>query len=410
VGEGVELVLMNEPSDLRRESEAETVVPSEGEATGNGGPSNGADGERAETFDFDAHRHQAVEAYQPLETLYADFARAVFSVMRTCLDREAIKVHSIDYRAKTPDSFGRKTLEVASDNPNQPKYPQPLKDITDLAGVRVITFFLSTEERVDPIIYAEFDVIGKTDKSALLEQEERLGYHSIHYKVRFKENRCSLPEYARFVGLVAEIQVRTILQHSWAEIEHDIQYKAVSTIPTEIRRRFMTLAGLLEIADREFQALEDEDNRLREEARASVAAGRLDEVEITPDALRSYLDKKFGSDGRMSEFSYEWESRVLRQLGFSDLRELDVAIAPYDDDYVSRAVHGSRQGQLTRLEDVLIAAMGDEEYLRRHPWSKGHNDEWFARWVRNRLAAMKAAGIEIGSYRPEADSSPEPTS
>src|SRR5438309_774277 len=78
---------------------------------------------------------------------------------------------------------------------------------------------------------------------------------------------------------VAEIQVRTILQHSWAEIEHDIQYKSVSVIPAEIRRRFMSLAGMLEIADREFQAIQDADKRLTEEARASVEGGQLGKVE-----------------------------------------------------------------------------------------------------------------------------------
>jgi hypothetical protein len=57
--------------------------------------------------------------------------------------------------------------------------------------------------------------------------------------------------------LVAEIQVRTILQHAWAEIEHDTRYKAVDVAPTAIARRFVALAGLLEIADREFQALQD---------------------------------------------------------------------------------------------------------------------------------------------------------
>ena len=107
----------------------------------------------------------------------------------------------------------------------------------------------------------------------------------------------------------------------------------------------MTLAGLLEIADREFQAIQEDSFRLRQTARESVAAGRLGLVEITPDALKAYLDKKFGPDGRMADFSYQWEARLLRRLGFTDLRQLDDAISPYDDDHVSRIFHGSRQGR-----------------------------------------------------------------
>lgn len=356
--------------------------------------------EDAPPFDFDAHRQAAVESYQTHESLYADFARAVYSILTTCLENEGIKVHSIDHRGKSIESFGQKSARAADDNPNRPKYADPLRQITDLAGARIITYFTSTEARVDPIIYDQFEVIEKTDRSELLQQEERLGYHSIHYLVKLKENRRGLPEYARFDGLVAEVQVRTILQHAWAEIEHDIQYKAVATLPIEIRRRFMTLAGLLEIADREFQAIEDEDVRLRDEARASVEAGRLGEVEITPDALKSYLDKTYGADGRMSEYSYTWGARLLRRLGFADLEQVDAAISTFDDDSISRLIHGSRQGQLSRLEDVLLAAMG-EEFINRHPWANNEDSEWYRRVLAVRLRILAGGGIEVGGSLPD---------
>src|SRR5262249_23133168 len=152
--------------------------------------------------------------------------------------------------------------------------------ITDLAGVRIITFFPRTIGQVDETLRHEFTILERIDKTDLLIREEKLGYQSLHYVVALQPNRLSLPEYSRYAGLRAEIQVRTILQHAWAEIEHDIQYKSVEVIPTPIRRRFMTLAGLLEIADREFQAIQNEDEQIRQEARRSVQAGRLEEVEI----------------------------------------------------------------------------------------------------------------------------------
>ena len=85
----------------------------------------------------------------------------------------------------------------------------------------------------------------KSNKADTLQLEERFGYQSVHYLVALKEDRTSLSEYLQYKGLIAEIQVRTILQHAWAEIEHDIQYKSSETIPQPIRRRFMQLAGLL---------------------------------------------------------------------------------------------------------------------------------------------------------------------
>jgi len=203
---------------------------------------------------------------------------------------------------------------------------------------------------------------------------------------------------------VAEIQVRTVLQHAWAEIEHDIQYKSTITIPTEIRRRFVALAGMLEIADREFQGIQDSDLEFREEARKSVQRGDLDAVEITPDALRAYLDKKFGPDNRISPYSYEFTTRLLKSLGFANFRQVDECISGYDDDQLSRIVYVTRQGQTTRFECLLLAGMGGE-FIKRHLW-KDH--DWYQTSMETRLERLRSAGIPLGSYCPERPPQTEP--
>jgi putative GTP pyrophosphokinase len=281
-------------------------------------------------------------------------------------------------------------------DPEAPRYPDPLSQITDLAAVRVITFFTRTVSQVDEAIRREFDVVERVDKAASLWREGRLGYQSVHYLVRLGPNRLSLGEYQHYRDLIVEIQVRTVMQHAWAEIEHDIQYKAIETIPDQIRRRFVSLAGLLEIADREFQAIQDDDERLRNSARESVNRGELQQVEITGDALRAYLDKKLGPDGRMVPWSYEFTARILRQLGFSSLDQVDECIAGYDDDRVSRVAFGARQGQLTRFECMLLAGMGDH-YLSRHPW---RNESWWPLAWNRRLQDLIKAGIRIKNYDP----------
>jgi putative GTP pyrophosphokinase len=101
------------------------------------------------------------------------------------------------------------------------------------------------------------------------------------------------------------------LQHAWAEIEHDIKYKSTAAVPEEISRRFMALAALLEIADREVQNIRDEESRISAEARARMIEGNLD-VEITPDSLKTYLDQSLGLDNRLSRSTYDWLVRVLK--------------------------------------------------------------------------------------------------
>jgi hypothetical protein len=219
--------------------------------------------------------------------------------------------------------------------------------------------------------------------------------------VKLKENRLALPEYARFRGLVAELQVRTILQHAWAEIEHEIQYKAVDVLPKEISRRFLALAGMLEIGDREFQALADAHQELQEDARKRIAAGDLDNLELTSDSLQALLDKKYGEDGRMREWSYSFATRLLQRLGFTNIKQVDHALSGYNDDQISRIIHGSRMGQLTRFEDVLLASMG-QNFIENHRWS-GLENNWFENLCAKKLERLTAAGIAIGDYDPRMD-------
>jgi putative GTP pyrophosphokinase len=275
--------------------------------------------EHPEPFDFARHEQAAVSEYLRVAGFYSELAISAKRISEEALKRRDIRVHSIEARAKDPASFGRKAAKPSKNDPNQPMYPNPLDQITDQAAIRIITFFPRTIEEIDEILRAEFTVIEHFDKGESLIEEERFGYQSVHYLITLDSVRTSLPEYERFLAAKVEVQVRTILQHAWAEIEHDIQYKSSATIPRDIKRRFMSLAGLLEIADREFQAIQDADRDLTKRAESLISAGELQEVEITPSALKAYLDKTLGSDGRMSDFSYDWTVRLLLRLGFTSL-------------------------------------------------------------------------------------------
>lgn len=346
-------------------------------------------------FDFEAHTARATEEYRRLRPLYEEFSAVVEEIVRQSLKTSSIRVASFQSRAKSFESFRAKVATPSEADENTPKYADPMKDLTDLAGVRVITFFPRDTELVDADLQRQFEVLEKIDKAAVLLQEEKLGYSSLHFIVSLTRDRLRLPEYSRYRSLKAEIQVRTILQHAWAEIEHDIQYKSLETSPAAIKRRFMTLAGLLEVADREFQAVQDEDEELRRSARQSVAAGQLDKVEITPDALKTYLDAKLGEDGRMREGSYEWFATLLRRLGYTNLQQVDDCIAGYNDGHVSRTIWGSRMGQTTRFEGLLLAGMGDG-FINNHPWKR---TGWFSDIFTGHLKKLEAAGVPIRGYQ-----------
>jgi putative GTP pyrophosphokinase len=209
-------------------------------------------------FDFNAHRESAIKEYTSIRPLYQKFTEKAEGLILEILIGAGIRYHKIEARAKGLTEFGDKAAKQSELDPEQPKYTNPLEQITDKAGIRVITLLPRTVGDVCRLIEREFSVIEEDNKTEKLFHEGKFGYQSVHYLVKMNPSRSHLPEYQSFSDLILEIQVRTILQHAWAELEHDIQYKSTIEIPILIKRRFDALAALLDIADLEFQTLQDE--------------------------------------------------------------------------------------------------------------------------------------------------------
>ena len=161
----------------------------------------------------------------------------------------------------------------------------------------------------------------------------------------------------------------------------------------------MSLAGMLEIADREFQAIQDEDTDRKEKGDILPREKDGDTLEITTEGLRSYLDERVGSDARVSDFSYDWMARTLRQMGFVTFEQVDRCIDGYDDDELSRISWGGRQGPIKRFEDMLLAGMGSNFVDR-----STRDPEW-RDMLNQTLAAYRDHQITIRQYDPRAAAS-----
>ena len=126
--------------------------------------------------------------------------------------------------------------------------------MTDKSAARVICKFKQDLQIVQEIIQESFVVISKDNKIHHLDYTEQ-GYKSIHFDVRLKADSVEPSVYKLLENYVAEIQVRTNCEDTWAEIYHDIGYKENSNMSSEIKREFYCLAGLLEVADNCFSTL-----------------------------------------------------------------------------------------------------------------------------------------------------------
>src|SRR5580704_11411227 len=107
-------------------------------------------------FDFESHKKTAVQQYSRKRKLYEEFAWEIENILTEAIETEKLKINEIQCRAKTEDSFGKKAATPSPNNPGEPKYKEPMTDITDLAGVRVITFFPSTVTKICELIVQEF--------------------------------------------------------------------------------------------------------------------------------------------------------------------------------------------------------------------------------------------------------------
>lgn len=214
-------------------------------------------------------------------SVFIQFSRSMESLISTLLTSSGIKQHSVTSRVKDRSSLSKK---VSRKN----KY-ECISDITDVVGVRIISNYSDEVDKISRIIEKEFSVDRENsiDKRAALDPD-RFGYLSLHYVVKLNPARSKLLEYSEFRDLKFEIQIRSILQHTWAEIEHDIGYKSNREIPRQVRRKFSQLAGLLELADSQFIQIRDELEKYSEEVDENLKKDNKD-ILLDKVSLIKYL-------------------------------------------------------------------------------------------------------------------------
>ncbi|CDT56400.1 conserved hypothetical protein [Vibrio coralliirubri] len=173
------------------------------------------------------------------------------SLLQALVSQDGVQIHSITSRTKQRESLVGKIGRPDKSYEN-------LLEITDVVGFRITTYFSEDVDNIAELIEKEFSIDRENsiDKRKSLEPD-RFGYMSLHLVGQHKNSRLKLPEYKHFKSIKFEIQIRSILQHAWAEIEHDIGYKSTKEVPDELKRRFSRLAGLLELADEEFQSIKN---------------------------------------------------------------------------------------------------------------------------------------------------------
>ncbi len=238
------------------------------------------------TIKLDMNSEMILDEYREKLPVFERMKTVVLDLLRTCLDENNIIVSGLEARVKTEQSLTGK-LELKGS-----KY-HSLDDITDILGARIITFYSDEVDIISALIenLFEIDWDNSVDKRKMLEID-RFGYLSLHYVCRIPETLYKDPEMPQLNQIRFELQMRSTLQHVWANMYHDIGYKTDVEIPVEYQRNMNRLAGMLELADEQFSRIRKEIVDYRRTVQSMVASGNFDEVPLNGDSFRSFLKLK----------------------------------------------------------------------------------------------------------------------
>jgi ppGpp synthetase/RelA/SpoT-type nucleotidyltranferase len=260
--------------------------------------------------------NKLVDWYITNEPIYKRLSKKIESLLSEVFEINNSSYHLISSRTKAIDSV--------RDKGKSDKYKDPIREIQDFSGIRVITYVEDEISIICKLIEDNFDIdfTNSSNKSDAL-GVDRVGYKSVHYVASLKSERLKLPEYKQFEGKVFELQIRTILQHAWAEIEHDRNYKFSGKLPDNISRRFKIVAGVLEMADREFNNISQEIDVISESTKEATNSGNLN-IPITSVSMSQFLQNSF-SEQLSSDYDFraDHEAKGINELELCGITKLD---------------------------------------------------------------------------------------
>lgn len=327
---------------------------------------------------------EAVRTYAEIQPQVNEVARRLASWLTRVLDDAGINYLDIAWRGKGVASFAAKTNRTVD---GQQLFPDPLRDITDQIGTRVITYVTSDVAAVADLIKDQLQVVDDKDLGRATASYGGFGYVSRHLQVAIDPVWLGGTPIGGVRASSAQIQIRTVLQHAWAEFEHDIRYKG--TIPEELapdlNRRFTLAAGLLELADREFEVIRD---RLRERTTDAEPEADVNDPRIGNQELAAFLAAHYPEAGWSRTDHYAWMSGLLLELDITSLRELAGLLPAVDSAAITdRMGYRYPPGAVRRLDDALLAVFG-ARYVALHG-NADRVEQLHARWDKLRGSSTK---------------------
>lgn len=330
-----------------------------------------------------------LEDYRKQRDSFVKLGDVVHSILDDIMKESGIMPLGIEHRVKTEKSLAGK-LERNSD------WYSSLEDLTDILGARVICFFSDEIDIIGKLVEEKFEIDweNSSDKRALI-KADTFGYLSLHY-ICFLPFGKGYPD--EICGKKFEIQIRTILQHAWAAINHDLGYKSEFGVPRSVTRQFSRIAGLLEIADDEFVRTRDNMRDYTESIRLKIIENKADDVHIDMISLNEYVKRNVKMQEFLRELSEICNSEIseidaesyivqLKFLGKETLGDLQVMMEENRDLAYALAKKTLSNAEL----DILSSTVGLRFLCRAELLNKGYSVEKAAEFLKLSLGTEEKA-------------------
>jgi len=288
--------------------------------------------------------------------LYNLFGDRIKELIDRLLKGEGISIVGLQSRTKEFAGFRTKISNKGYRNP---------EEMVDLVGIRIIGYVRSDTVIICGVIRDNFSIIEERDKS------EESGYKSTHFVATLTEYHTKSPLYSQFKHLKIEIQVCSILEHAWAELEHNIVYKNAGVFQREstIQQTFKNLSRDLEAIDNQFEQISRKLGNYSEDAIKKIISEDTGRP-INPYSLRRYLTIKFGdTPGIRAEFRSAFAEEIIeemRSVGIETLEGLN-RIIPTNLKQVCIDKSSLSQGDatFTELIRIILIINDDEAYFTK---------------------------------------------
>ena len=277
--------------------------------------------------------HQWIEEFEDNMQEYEIFIFHLQQKIEKILKENHIFYVKIEARVKTLESF-KKKLEIKKE-----KYINPLEDMTDILGIRIVTYYREDIDIILKLLKDNFkiDYKNSTNKLKSLKYNE-MGYLSIHYICQCKASHKNLYGCGDFKF---EIQIRTALQHIWAQIDHQLRYKTLANIPNKTQRKLFRISAMLESIDDEFDSIKHEVQVVE-----SFYKDRFDEKEYS-------LRLDLSSINFYLKYNDKFIRSICKELGVFHFNNFEVAKEEKLEKKLIKFALQFNQNRIIYIEDLV---------------------------------------------------------